>query len=165
MNLKQREEERRHRGLDTHRISWLPGEEGGRGRQREKDRGIHVNNRNPYSKSVGERRRRGSSKCSLMRGCTDRGDEKNHHVGRRKTGEHLEGKAAARYIEHAIGKWRGCMFACDTLLRHATQSKTGHYANVRRLRRNDLHFTCSAAAINTHSITPNAGVRAKYTAN
>lgn len=62
-------------------------------------------------------------------------------------GECLKGQAMARYIEHAVGKWRECTFACDILLRHAAQSKTGRYANVRQLRQYNLylsHFTCSA---------------------
>lgn len=71
--------------------------------------------------------------------------------GRKNTqenkGECLKGQAAVRYIEHAVGKWRECIFACDILLRHATQSKTGHYADVRQLWQYNLylsHFTCSA---------------------
>lgn len=63
-----------------------PERKGGQGRQLEKDRGMHVNKRNPYSNKsmrTGKWRRRGSTKkkgSTLMMGCTEqRENEKKLH--------------------------------------------------------------------------------------
>lgn len=162
MNPKQREEERRHRGLDTHRISWLP-RKGGRARETEAKRQRHACEQEKSiqygSTRAGKWGRRGSKKekaNTLYNDGVHRAERKwkgttwgvrEEDTTQEKKGVCLKGRARARYIEHAVEKWRGCIFACDILLRYGTQSKTGHYANVRRLRQYNhylSHFTCSA---------------------
>lgn len=122
---------------------------------------MHVNKRNPYSKEsmrAEEWRSRGSKKkeWAHSNNGVHRAERKwkeaawgvrEDDATQKKKGEHLKGWASVRYIEHALGKWRGYIFACDILFRCGTWSETGNYANARLQWYHNLslsHFICSA---------------------